>query len=98
MSKSTLETEMLFVEVHRRMIESGEWDRILHQLSSKLSESGWTDDLLHRAKENSRSMDPLSFQTILQELLSHAQTSVPLSVKREITTLIKQFVKEQFEK
>ncbi|KIK38185.1 hypothetical protein CY34DRAFT_809624 [Suillus luteus UH-Slu-Lm8-n1] len=98
MSKSTSEAETLYVEVHRRMIESGEWDRILHQLSSKLSESGWTDDLLHRAKENSRSMDPLSLQTILQELLSHAQTSVPLSVKREITTLIKQFVKEQFEK
>lgn len=98
MSKSTSEAEMLYVEVHRRMVESGEWDRILHQLSSKLSESGWTDDLLHRAKENSRSMEPLSLQAILQELLSHAQTSVPLSVKREIATLIKQFVKEQFEK
>lgn len=24
--------------------------RILHLLSSKLSESGWADDLLHRAK------------------------------------------------
>lgn len=28
----------------------------------------------------------------------HPLASVPLSVKREITTLIKQFVKEQFEK
>lgn len=27
MSKSTSEAEMLYVEVHRRMIESGEWDR-----------------------------------------------------------------------
>ncbi|KAG2112024.1 transcription factor e(y)2-domain-containing protein [Suillus discolor] len=98
MSKLTSEVEVLHVEVHRRMIENGEWDRILHLLSSKLSESGWADDLLHRAKENSRSMDPLSLQMILQELLSHAQTSVPLSVKREITTLIKQFVREQFEK
>ncbi|KAG2126033.1 hypothetical protein DEU56DRAFT_823155 [Suillus clintonianus] len=98
MSKSTSEVDALYAEIHCRMIENGEWDRILHLMSSKLSESGWTDDLLHRAKENSRTMDPLSLQTILRELLSHAQTSVPLSVKREITTVIKQFVKEQFEK
>ncbi|KAG1750640.1 uncharacterized protein EDB91DRAFT_1108574 [Suillus paluster] len=98
MSKSTSEIDTLYTEVHRRMIESGEWDRILHLMSSKLSESGWTDDLLHRAKENGRTMDPVSLQTILRELSLHAQTSVPLSVKREITTLIKQFVKEQFEK
>ncbi|OAX41779.1 hypothetical protein K503DRAFT_767353 [Rhizopogon vinicolor AM-OR11-026] len=96
MSKSEIDT--LYAEVQRRMIENGEWDRILHLLSSKLSESGWTDELLHRAKDNSGTMDPLSLRAILQQLLSHAQTTVPLPVKREITILIKQFVKEQFDK
>ncbi|KAJ8593729.1 hypothetical protein M405DRAFT_810366 [Rhizopogon salebrosus TDB-379] len=98
MSKSATEIDTLYAEVQRRMIENGEWDRLLHLLSLKLSESGWTDDLLHRAKDNNRTLEPLSLRAIQQELLSHAQTTVPLPVKRDITTLIKQFVKEQFDK
>ncbi|KAF9221033.1 hypothetical protein BS17DRAFT_785782 [Gyrodon lividus] len=98
MSKSSSETEEFYAQIHRRMVESGEWDRILRLLSSKLSENGWSDELGHRAKECARAMDPLSFRTIMEEILPHAQASVPLAVKREMTNVIRQYVKDQFEK
>ncbi|KAF8840439.1 hypothetical protein BDN67DRAFT_903507 [Paxillus ammoniavirescens] len=98
MSNSSSETEELYAQIHRRMVESGEWDRILRLLSSKLSEHGWSDELCHRAKERARTMDPLSFRTIIEEVSPHAQASIPLAVKREITNVIRQYVKDQFEK
>lgn len=38
-----------------RLVNSGEWDRIRAVLSSRLNESGWTDQLRHRAKGTSTS-------------------------------------------
>ncbi|KAF9242798.1 transcription factor e(y)2-domain-containing protein [Melanogaster broomeanus] len=98
MSKSSSETDELYTQIHRRMVESGEWDRFLRLLSSKLSEHGWSDELCHRAKERARVMDPLSFRTVLEEISSHAQATVPPPIRREITNVIRQYVKDQFEK
>ncbi|KAI6127081.1 hypothetical protein F5141DRAFT_1085390 [Pisolithus sp. B1] len=98
MSKPTTDADALYKEVHRRMVESGEWDRILRVLSAKLSEQGWSDELYHRAKERARIMDPPLFKTILEEISLHGEATVPLSVKRETTAQIRQFVKDQFEK
>lgn len=80
----------LYSQLRRRLIESGDWEQIRIMLNSKLNESGWTDDIRHRSKERARNMDPLSFQTLLEEIRTHAQTSIPLAVKREATTLIRQ--------
>lgn len=100
MSKPTNDADALYMQVHRRMVESGEWDRILRVLSAKLSEQGWSDELYHRAKERARMMDPPLFKTVLEEISLHGggKATVPLSVKREMTAQIRQFVKDQFEK
>lgn len=100
MTKSTSDADALYTQVHRRMVESGDWDRILRVLSAKLSEQGWSDELYHRAKERARMMDPPLFKTILEEITLHGEdkATVPVSVRRETTAQIRQFVKDQFEK
>ncbi|KAI6144326.1 hypothetical protein BKA82DRAFT_760236 [Pisolithus tinctorius] len=98
MSKSTSDADALYTQVHRRMVESGDWDRILRVLSAKLSEQGWSDELYHRAKERARMMDPPLFKTVLEEISLHGEATVPVSVRRETTAQIRQFVKDQFEK
>ncbi|KIJ67245.1 hypothetical protein HYDPIDRAFT_84033 [Hydnomerulius pinastri MD-312] len=104
MTKLSPETEALYAQVHKRMVESGEWDRILRLLSAKLSEHGWSDELSrwvltrNGSTERARTMDPLSFRAVLEDLSPHAQATVPLAVKRETTKLIQQYVREQFEK
>ncbi|KAN0078243.1 Transcription factor e(y)2 domain containing protein [Tylopilus felleus] len=98
MSKSTSETDEFYAQIHRRMVESGEWDRILRLLASKLSEHGWVDDMRHRAKDHARSMDALSFRMILEEIAPTAQANIPPPVKREVMNILKQYVRDQFEK
>ncbi|KAG9312651.1 transcription factor e(y)2-domain-containing protein [Chiua virens] len=98
MSKPTSESDEFYSQIQRRMIESGDWDRILRQLSSKLSEHGWTDEVHLRAKERAGSMDTLSFRLILEEISQPGQATVPPAVKREVMSALRQYVKDQFEK
>jgi len=98
MSKSTAETDEFYAQIHRRMVESGEWDRILRLLTFKLSEHGWVDEMRHRAQERARSMDTLSFRGILEEISPHAQASISPAAKREVMNILRQYVKDQFEK
>jgi len=93
----TLDVNILYAQVRKRMIESGEWDQIRAVLSAKLNESGWSDDAHHRSKEAARAMEPLLFSTLLSDILPRIQTSMPLAVKREISNLIRQHVEKQFE-
>ncbi|GLB42991.1 putative transcription factor e(y)2 [Lyophyllum shimeji] len=90
------EVDALHAQIHRRLVNSGEWDRILSNLASKLNESGWSDDLLHRSKERARVMEPLSFQALFDEFAPNAQGSLPLAIKREIMAQIREYVEKQF--
>ncbi|KIM87807.1 hypothetical protein PILCRDRAFT_261961 [Piloderma croceum F 1598] len=91
------DTEALYAQVQRKLVESGEWDRIQLILMNKLNESGWTDDLRHRSKENARDMEPLSFRVLLKGLAPHIQTSIPPAIRKEMMAVIRQYVEKQFE-
>ncbi|KZP10757.1 hypothetical protein FIBSPDRAFT_200003 [Athelia psychrophila] len=90
-------SEGLHAQIQRRMVESGEWDRIQLLLSSKLSETGWTDDLSHRSKEQARGMEHLSFSDLLQEFTPQAQNSIPPAVRKEFMGVIRQYIEKQLE-
>ncbi|TDL20429.1 hypothetical protein BD410DRAFT_790913 [Rickenella mellea] len=90
-------TDALYSQIHKRMVESGEWNRIYATLADKLNELGWIDELRHQGKEQARNMHPLQFSTLFADLDAHAQASVPLAVKQEIIGLIKSFVEKQLD-
>ncbi|KIM37449.1 hypothetical protein M413DRAFT_30908 [Hebeloma cylindrosporum] len=93
----TADLNALYAQIRKRLIENGEWDQIRALMSAKLNESGWSDDIHHRSKELARNMDPLSFAKLLGEISPKAQTSIPLAVKREASSLIRQHIEKQFE-
>ncbi|KAF9458081.1 hypothetical protein BDZ94DRAFT_1174335 [Collybia nuda] len=97
MPTTPADVDILYYQLQRRLVESGEWDRIKFTLGSKLTEIGWSDDVRHRSKEHARGMDPLSFRVLLKEFTAHTQTSLPLAVKREVMALIRHYVDQQFE-
>ncbi|KIM64489.1 hypothetical protein SCLCIDRAFT_115005 [Scleroderma citrinum Foug A] len=98
MSKQAPDADTLYEQVHRRMVESGEWDRILRVMSTGLSEHGWSGKVHDRAKERARTMDRPFFQAILEEVSQYAQANVPSAVKDEVMKKIREFVQAQFEK
>ncbi|PFH47877.1 hypothetical protein AMATHDRAFT_151105 [Amanita thiersii Skay4041] len=92
-----MDLDSLYTQIRRRMVETGEWDRIVYVLSAKLGEDGWMDDLKDRSKEYARSMDPLSFQSLLDDLTDHGHKAVPVQTTKEIRFLIRQYLEQQFE-
>ncbi|KDR72784.1 hypothetical protein GALMADRAFT_101107 [Galerina marginata CBS 339.88] len=91
-----VDVNALYVQVRRRLVESGEWEQIRAVMNAKLNESGWCDEVHHKSKELARNMDPLSFKALHAEF-ARADTAIPLAVKREISGLIKQQLEKQFE-
>ncbi|KAJ7334718.1 transcription factor e(y)2-domain-containing protein [Mycena olivaceomarginata] len=89
--------DALQAQLTQRLLESGEWDRIKFVLASKLNDSGWTDDMRNRSKERARTMEPLSFTALLEEMIPPATTSLPLAVRREMLALIRGYIDKQFE-
>jgi len=91
------ELDALQAQLTQRLLESGDWDRIKFVLASKLNESGWTDDIRNRSKERARTMEPLSFATLLEEMTTHGQNSMPLAVRKEVVALLRGCLDKQFE-
>jgi len=92
--------EALYGQVLRRMLETGEWNNVQTALVNRLNEAGWVDDLKHQARSHSEDTSEsglVRFQTLLKDLTGHAQSSVPLSVKQEISAMIRAFLEKQLE-
>ncbi|KAL4244553.1 Transcription and mRNA export factor SUS1 [Abortiporus biennis] len=97
-TRNDIVPEALYAQIQRRMVESGEWDRIRSILASKLNEAGWVDNLHHKSKEMARDLSSISARRLSEELDPVAQTSVPQNVKDNAVALIRQFLETQIEK
>ncbi|KAM6499343.1 hypothetical protein JOM56_004851 [Amanita muscaria] len=89
--------DALYAQLRRRMIETGELDRIMFVLSSRLNEAGWIDELKDHSKENARNMESLVFQPLFDDTLAHAHKSITSQTEKEIKSVIRQYLELQFE-
>jgi len=89
--------DALYAQLQRRMVQSGEWDRMSVQLAGLLNESGWLDDFKHRSKEMARNRDSVSFASLMAELRPQAEGAVSLAVKQEMLKAIRQYLEKQIE-
>ncbi|KAH9995227.1 hypothetical protein BJV77DRAFT_942948 [Russula vinacea] len=88
------ELDGLFHQLQRRMVESGEWDRILLQLRYQLRDSGWMDSTQARTRTYSKSV--LWPQNLPTLLIDNVQ-DVPEAVKQQILSSIRSFLDKQIE-
>ncbi|KAH9026247.1 hypothetical protein EDB84DRAFT_1563802 [Lactarius hengduanensis] len=95
-STTISELDTLFHHLQRRMVESGEWERILLQLRHQLSDAGWLDSTRAKTLEHGHGMEQSSFRELLDGTRMRTQ-DVPEAVKLQIVTLIRSFVDKQFE-
>jgi len=92
------EVDKLAGPLHRRMVTSGEWDRINRKLKHLLDESGWTDETRDRAIEEYKRSSNLKIRTLESTIAPQSISSVPLEVKKEIMDEIRQFVEDNLER
>jgi len=91
------QVDALYPQIRKRLIESGEWDRIISTLKERLSENGWLDKVRDQSKETARAMNPLSFEKLLEDIDPQARSTVPPAIQKEITILIRAFVDKQLQ-
>ncbi|THH04085.1 hypothetical protein EW145_g5784 [Phellinidium pouzarii] len=94
-SATDMAADSTYGQIHRRMVDSGEWDTVFSALVARLNESGWIDELKHSAKAQARG--GVQFRDLLAVLQDQGMSSVPLAVKQEISNMIRNFVDKQFE-
>ncbi|OBZ73405.1 37S ribosomal protein S10, mitochondrial [Grifola frondosa] len=85
--------EGLYAQAQRRMVESGEWDRISFLLNQQLNESGWLDNFRHKSKEIARNSESVTVETLIAELHPFAEAAVSEPVKKDILTVIRRWVR-----
>lgn len=97
MPNATLsELDGLFQQLQRRMVESGEWDRILLQLRYQLRDSGWMDSTRAQMLEHAYGTERASFRELLEETRTRVH-DVPEAVKQQILSSIRSFLDKQVE-
>ncbi|TFY73948.1 hypothetical protein EWM64_g10064 [Hericium alpestre] len=97
MRTTEVDVDALYSKVQKRLVESGEWDRICLLLSYKLNNAGWVDDVRNQSKEHARAMEPLSLRQLIEHVGPRARAAIPESVRADIMTAIRKFLDEQFE-
>ncbi|THH10900.1 hypothetical protein EW146_g8223 [Bondarzewia mesenterica] len=80
------EVNALYGQIRKRLVESGEWDRISLLLMYKLNEEGWVDEVRGQTKdagvaqrflEQARVMEPLSLRKLLEGAGADAHGELP---------------------
>ncbi|KXN91849.1 Transcription and mRNA export factor ENY2 [Leucoagaricus sp. SymC.cos] len=90
-----VETDVsLYAHLKRSLVESGEWDQLQAMMRERLNEAGWVDELKSESKEASRRVD---FQSVLAQVIPHAQASLPMAVRKEVQGLIKRHIERKFQ-
>ncbi|BGP12602.1 hypothetical protein JCM10213_008739 [Rhodosporidiobolus nylandii] len=80
-----------------RLIQSGEYSRVLDALKEKLDKVGWEDRVRDAAREKARAQDPPSLQGLIGELEPEALEMIPPEVKAEVEAMVRAFVEKSVE-
>jgi len=78
----------------KKLVESGERDRLMKLLKQRLSESGWRDELILDCKRivRDRGVDNITVDQLVAQVQPGARKNVPDAVKQELFHQIRDFL------
>ncbi|RSH90187.1 SAGA histone acetylase and TREX-2 complexes component [Saitozyma podzolica] len=85
-------------EIRKRLIETGDWDRLSTLLRSRLEESGWDDDLKDYAKERARAQENLNLESLLKEVTPKAHEMLQPKLREAVVQEIEAVLEREVEK
>ncbi|ORY96416.1 enhancer of yellow 2 transcription factor-like protein B-like protein [Syncephalastrum racemosum] len=88
------ESDQIRDALSRHFVESGEKERLMRILKSRLAETGWTDALYAYARDHVRAQNTknVSLDELLKETSDYGRSTVHESVKKELLVTIKRFL------
>ncbi|UZJ51238.1 hypothetical protein CBS101457_000558 [Exobasidium rhododendri] len=97
MGSTQPQTDELHAALHERLVQTGEWHRIMSSLRASLDESGWTANLRDHANAQASLQRPLNLNDLMDELGPYAQKSIPPQVRVQVTAMLHDFVSRNVE-
>ncbi|GAA5922053.1 Sus1p [Sporobolomyces koalae] len=85
-----------------RLVQSGEYSKVMERLRTRLNESNWNDQVRDLAREESRgddsnSTNPPHLTQLLESIEPRALDLIPQEVRQEIQAMVHEFVKKSVE-
>ncbi|GAA6031864.1 hypothetical protein JCM8097_003308 [Rhodosporidiobolus ruineniae] len=80
-----------------RLIQSGEYSRVLETFRAKIEQTGWEDQLRDLAREKARAQDPPNLQALVNELEPAARDLLPADIRAEVDAMVRAFVEKSVE-
>ncbi|KAE8210839.1 hypothetical protein CF327_g5339 [Tilletia walkeri] len=87
----------LFAALHQRMVQSGDWNRILGILRRMLEDCGYEESLQKFAADQAREQERLQLAPLLGVLSPYAKDTLPAHVRDHIGALIRDFLDRNVE-
>ncbi|BEI80614.1 hypothetical protein CcaverHIS002_0111430 [Cutaneotrichosporon cavernicola] len=84
--------------VRKRLIETGDWDRIARLLRQRLEESGFDDDLKDLAKEKARKAGAPSLAQLVTEVTPEAERLVKADLREALVSELEAVIEREVER
>ncbi|GAA5894321.1 hypothetical protein JCM5296_005137 [Sporobolomyces johnsonii] len=101
MSSTTAEPQLSQQDLHdalrTRLIQSGEYSRVMEVLRQRLDDAAWADQVRHVAREKARVQDPPNLHKLIEELEPTALGMIPPEVRAEVEKMVQSFVSQAVE-
>ncbi|CEQ38889.1 SPOSA6832_00363 [Sporobolomyces salmonicolor] len=80
-----------------RLIQSGEYSRVMEVLRHRLDAAAWADQVRDVAREKARVQDPPNLHQLIEELEPTALGMIPPEVRAEVEKMVQSFVSQAVE-
>ena len=83
--------------INKRLVESGERERLRERLFERLDDTGWREDVKKKVKKyaDKRGIENVALEDIVQELAPNASSLISEDIKRDLKKQIQNFLDEQ---
>ena len=83
--------------INKRLVESGERERLRELLFERLDDTGWREDVKKKVKKytDKRGIENVALEDIVQELAPNASSLISEDIKRDLKKQIQNFLDEQ---
>lgn len=92
--------EGLKSRVHKRMVETGEWDRVRKQLEEDLQKVGWQNELYKYCVKviRDRGVENITLDHLLTEVTPVARKNVPKELEQHVAARVRSFLSKELHK
>ncbi|KAI8142329.1 putative DC6 [Fennellomyces sp. T-0311] len=93
------ESERLRIALNRHFVDSGEKERLMGLLRTRLAETGWNDDLYAYCRDTVRTekLENITLDELSKKASDYGRTTVNDNIKKELLLQIKKFLDTAFD-